>query len=147
MNNIVFRRSKPDDFYNLDLLPIYSGDKAAKQRALETSIDPNSKAYTLLRNGAPIAVMGFTMIYSKVAEIWALIGKEAVEHYIYYVRWARALINFEMERLGVARVQMYMQASQKNAVRFANFLGLELECVLRKYGEEGVDYYQFAKVV
>ena len=45
------------------------------------------------------------------------------------------------------RIQAAVRADWPEAQRFAEFLGLENEGLMRKYGPDGSDYFRFAKVL
>ena len=46
----------------------------------------------------------------------------------------------------LVRIQAAVRADWPEAQRFAEFLGLENEGLMRKYGPDGSDYFRFAKV-
>lgn len=142
-----FRETLAGDFEGFDLISAYDQDPNVLGRCFWSFMEQNTFCYTVLKDGKPIAILGFTMIYSKVADIWALVSKAAVANYLYYAKVAKQILEADIKRVKPNRVQIFVRADQTWAARWAQFLGLNLECVLSKYGEEGADYYMFARVI
>ena len=50
------------------------------------------------------------------------------------------------EKNKIHRLQTSVKAEFKTGVRFANWLGLETEGLMKKYGPDGSDYLRMAKI-
>jgi len=144
----VFRRYIPGDIDDLDLHPCFEGDDGCRERCAAIAAQSQlGVAYTILdESGTPLAVAGGFFLYSKVLEIWTLVDKRMVERPKFYSHAIKFLLEHQFDMLQLDRMQVHLRADQPWTERWGKFLGFEIEGTLKKYGEEGVDYFRFAKV-
>ena len=144
----VFRKYQVGDIDDLDLHECFDGDEGAKERcaamATQTQV---CLTYTIMdETGRPLAVAGGFFLYSKVMEIWVLVDKRMIQRPKFYAHAMKFLLEHQFDMLQVDRMQVILRADQPWADRWGTFLGFEKEAVLKKYGEESVDYLLFSKV-
>jgi len=83
-------------------------------------------AFTGIVNHNPIFAAGMKMIWGQVAEGWVIATSEMWKH-----------------PLGVAKA---IKKDFKEGLRFAEWLGLEKEGLMRKWGFDGSDQYMYARL-
>jgi len=103
-------------------------------------------SFTLTYNDLPIVAGGIYPLWPGTAEGWALSSKEIFKHKFK----SAALIKRRMDMLCINnkfwRLQTTVKAHFKLGIRFAEWLGLEKEGLMKQYGPDGTDYYRMAKI-
>jgi len=102
----------------------------------------NSRAYTALFNGRPIACAGAFELWPGRAYLWSFMSDEALVHMREIHRYARKMVS----KLPWQRVEAYCDARHAAGARWLLHLGFEFECVARKWSIDGRDMSQFARV-
>jgi hypothetical protein len=145
--NKGIRAFHKNDPYMLSLLDAFSGDELARSSFIQ-GIEMGCSAYTIVKPGsdAPLACLGGQLIYSKVLQLWALVDRAVTENPLYYARQTKRLSDLTFDRLDLNRIQFHARCDQEWVHRWANFLGYTLEARCKRYGEDGMDYFLFAKV-
>lgn len=143
----TYRNYQKGDLDNMDLLDIFCNDIGAKERAIEMAESAFALTYVILcPDGTPMAVVGGFYKYTKVMEVWSLVDKKMLKMPKYYCHALKFLIHHQFEDLKLERMQVIMQKDAPWVNAWSKFLGFEPEGILRKYGEENVDYIMFSKV-
>ena len=103
-------------------------------------------AFTLFLDETPIVSGGIVPMWEGVAEGWVLSSK----HIFDYKIKAASLIKKRMDYLCVNNKIIRLQTAVKEefltGVRFAQWLGLEKEGLMRKWGFDGSDQYMYARL-
>lgn len=147
MRDNMFRHPKIDDLDKINLHPVYSHGGNYKEVAEQYLRLPLNIAYTILDPlGEPLAIAGGLFIYNKVMEIWTIVDKRVFDMPLYYAKAMKSLLDSCFKNFDVNRLQVVIRADQPWALHWGKFLGFTKEGILRKYGQEGVDYIMFAKV-
>lgn len=115
-------------------------------------IDENSAKFhsvapatTALNDGEPVACFGLTPLWNGVSELWARFSRPwAEKHPITLARGANFWLMDRMK--DHHRVQCYVVASNKKAVKFAEVIGFTEKYLLQSYGPNGEDFYLFSRV-
>lgn len=143
----TYRNYHPGDVSGMDLLDVFDNDIGAKERAEDMALSAFAITYTILcPDGTPMAIVGGFYKYTKVMEVWSLVDKKMLKMPKYYCHALKFLINQSFEDLKLERMQVIMQKDAPWVSAWSKFLGFEAEGILRKYGEENVDYIMFSKV-
>ena len=116
----------------------YDGD--AKQ------LEQNNLAYTCVINDEPIASAGMKIIWNGVAEGWVLATAKVWNHPIVIARAIKKNFARLAKENNINRVQTAVRADFKIGLKFALWLGLEQEGLMKKYGFDGSDHYRYARI-
>ena len=90
-------------------------------------------AYTMFVDGNPVFAIGIVILWDGVAEGWVMASQN-----IFEMRFCK--------KNKIKRLQTSVKADFKLGVRFATWLGLEIEGLKKCYGPDGSDYYQLGKI-
>jgi hypothetical protein len=97
-------------------------------------------------NGKPSFAFGLVVLWNGVAEGWVIASQN-----IFDVKFlaAKTIVNKMLEvckKNKIKRLQTSVKAEFKEGVRFATWLGMEIEGLKKNYGPDGSDYYQLARI-
>ena len=103
-------------------------------------------AYTLFLNKKPIVAGGICLLWEGVAEGWVLANKN-----IYEIKFlAPKLIKVHTIKLckknKIKRLQTTVKYDFKTGIRFASWLGLKPEGLMKSYGPDESDYLRMARI-
>ena len=109
-------------------------------------LEDRGDAYTLFINKKPVVAGGICLLWQGVCEGWVIANQN-----IYDIKFlAPKLIKVNTiklcEKNKIKRLQTSVKADFIPGVRFANWLGLETEGLMKKYGPDGSDYYRMARI-
>ena len=104
------------------------------------------KSFTLLGDGTPIVCGGIIPLWNGVCEGWVIGGKRIFQAKIKAARLIKKRTDLLCLNNNVSRLQTAVKAGFKEGYRFAKFLGLQDEGLMKKYGPDGSDYYRMAKI-
>tara|TARA_R110000824_G_scaffold208881_2_gene394694 strand:+ start:454 stop:894 length:441 start_codon:yes stop_codon:yes gene_type:complete len=104
------------------------------------------QSFSAIDNGHLIACGGIKQLWPGVAEVWFL-STDKVHHQVRpIVKIVFKYLKILIEEQELVRIQSAVRADWPEAQRFAQFIGLENEGLMKKYGPDGSDYFRFAKV-
>ena len=103
-------------------------------------------AYTMFVNGKPVFAIGIVILWSGVAEGWVLASQNIFELKFLAAKTMKELTDDMCKKNKIKRLQTSVKADFKLGVRFATWLGLEIEGLKKSYGPDGSDYYQLGKI-
>lgn len=106
------------------------------------------EAVTLFDDEGNIGVViGMALLWPGVAATWALTTKYLDLHPVGYTRTAIRLLQNQVEKLKLHRVEMTVKASYFAGQRWAEALGFESEGYMKKYGSDGSDYVMYRRII
>ena len=103
-------------------------------------------AYTMFMNDKPIFAIGIVILWDGVAEGWVMASQNIFEMKFLAARTILDLQDKLCKQNKIRRLQTSVKADFKLGVRFATWLGLEIEGLKKQYGPDGSDYYQLGKI-
>ena len=103
-------------------------------------------AFTGLVDGKPIFAAGMKLIWNGVAEGWVLATKEVWDHPLLVARAIKKDFARIAKENNINRVQTAVRANYTTGLKFAKWLGLQEEGLMRKFGFDGTDQYMYARV-
>ncbi len=103
-------------------------------------------AFTGLLDGKPIFAAGMKIIWSGVAEGWVLATKDVLDHPIAVAKAIKKDFARIAKENNINRVQSAIRANYTTGLKFAKWLGLEEEGLMRKFGFDGSDQYMYARL-
>ena len=103
-------------------------------------------SFTGLINGKPIAAGGVFHLWDGVAEGWVLATKEIYKYPVFCAKHIKKRTEMLIKNNNIKRLQTSVKADCEMAIRFAKWLGLKPEGVMKSYGPAGEDFIRFARI-
>lgn len=110
------------------------------------NLEQDKLAFTGLVDGKPIFAAGMKLIWNGVAEGWVLATKEVWDHPLLVARAIKKDFARIAKENNINRVQTAVRANYTTGLKFAKWLGLQEEGLMRKFGFDGSDQYMCARV-
>jgi hypothetical protein len=142
---VPYQKAHGDEMYafgmNDKLMEI---DASFTENRLDTAIIGLS--YTLLFNNNPVIAGGIIPIWSGVCEGWVMSSSRVFDHKIKAASAIKKRLDYLCINNNIRRLQTCVKEEFTTGVRFAEWLGLEKEGLMRKYGLDGTNYWRMAKI-
>ena len=103
-------------------------------------------AFTGLVNNKPIFAAGMKMVWGQVAEGWVIATSEMWKHPLSVAKAIKKDFARVAKENNITRVQSAIRKDFSEGQRFAEWLGLEKEGLMRKWGFDGSDQYMYARL-
>ena len=103
-------------------------------------------AYTLFINDKPTVAGGIIVIWKGVAEGWVMANQNIYDVKLLACKEIKNRTDLLCEKNKIKRLQTSVKASFTTGVRFASWLGLKNEGLMKNYGPDGSDYLRMAKI-
>ena len=103
-------------------------------------------AFTGIVNDNPIFAAGMKMIWGQVAEGWVIATSEMWKHPLSVAKAIKKDFARVARENNITRVQSAIRKDFSEGQRFAEWLGLEKEGLMRKWGFDGSDQYMYARL-
>ena len=115
---------------------------------LDAHAESDYKGYSVtgLVNDKPIFAAGMKLIWSGVAEGWVLATKEVWDHPLLVARAIKKDFARIAKENNINRVQTAVRANYTTGLKFAKWLGLQEEGLMKKFGFDGSDQYMYARI-
>ena len=121
-------------------------DKDAEFDGETMNLEQPGLAFTCMINNEPIASAGMKLLWDGVAEGWVLATSKVWNHPLVIARAIKKnFARLAMEHK-IHRVQTAVRAEFGIGIKFAKWLGLENEGLMKRYGFDGSDHYRFARL-
>ena len=104
-------------------------------------------SFTGMLDNKPIAAGGVFPLWDGVAEGWVLATKEINAYPIKFSKVIKLRTEMMLKNNNFKRLQTSVKADCAVAIRFAKFLGLKEEGLMKNYGPDGADFYRFARIL
>ena len=103
-------------------------------------------AFTGLVNNNPIFAAGMKIIWGQVAEGWVIATNEIWKCPIGVAKAIKKDFANVARQHNIKRVQTAIRKDFKQGLRFAEWVGLENEGLMKCYGFDGSDQYRYARI-
>jgi hypothetical protein len=103
-------------------------------------------AFTGLVNNDPIFSAGMKIIWGQVAEGWVIATNEMWKYPLGVAKAIKKDFDNVARQHNIKRVQTAIRKDFKQGLRFAEWLGLENEGLMKSYGFDGSDQYRYARI-
>ncbi len=143
---IKVRPYEKGDSLNMDLLSVYSPAEVHKQIADMLGGMANAIVWTVHEDDKVYAVFGLTFLWNGVAEGWALLTDKISEFKFALHKRILNAIKFYVEKMDIKRLQITVKSDFEKGIKWAEALGFEKESLMKKWGPEGADYYQYVRL-
>ena len=109
-------------------------------------LEEQNMSFTGMVNKQPIFAAGMKKIWNGVAEGWVLATKEVWNHPLLVARAIKKDFAKVAKQHNIKRVQTAVRSEFEIGIKFATWLGLENEGLMKQYGFDGADHYRFARI-
>ena len=110
------------------------------------NLEQNNLAFTGVVNNNPIFAAGMKMIWGQVAEGWVIATSDMWKYPLGVAKAIKKDFAKVAKENNITRVQSAIRKDFTEGQRFAEWLGLEKEGLMRKWGFEGSDQYMYARL-
>ena len=90
---------------------------------------------------------GIFPLWEGTAEGWVLATKEINNYPITISKVIKQRTDMMIKNNFIRRLQTSVKADCDTAIRFAEWLGLKQEGLMKAYGPDGEDFYRYARVI
>ena len=104
-------------------------------------------SFTGLVNNKPIAAGGVFPLWDGVAEGWVLATKDIFNYPIFCAKHIKKRTEIIIKTNHIKRLQTSVKADCEVALRFASWLGLKPEGLMKGYGPDGSDFIRYARII
>ena len=110
------------------------------------NLEQDHLAFTGIVNNKPIFAAGMKIIWGQVAEGWVIASSEMWKHPIGVAKAIKKDFARVAKENNITRVQSAIRKDFKQGLRFAEWLGLEEEGLMKNWGFDGSDQYLYARI-
>ena len=121
-------------------------DKDMEFNGNAMNLEQENLAFTGMIDGKPIFAAGMKIIWKGVAEGWVLATKDTLDHPLLVARAIKKGFAKTAKENNINRVQSAIRADYTIGLKFAKWLGLEEEGLMKKFGFDGSDQYMYARL-
>ena len=110
------------------------------------NLEQDHLAFTGIVNHKPIFAAGMKIIWGQVAEGWVIATNEMWNHPLGVAKAIKKDFARVTKEHNIQRVQTGIRKDFKEGIRFAEWLGLEREGLMKNWGFDGSDQYLYARI-
>ncbi len=103
-------------------------------------------AFTMFMDDKPVFAIGVVVLWKGVAEGWVIASQNIFEMKFLAAKSMKIITEELCKKNKIKRLQTSVKSEFKQGVRFATWLGMEVEGLKKNYGPDGSDYYQLARI-
>ena len=121
-------------------------DKDAEFEGDAIHLVEENLAFTGIINNKAIFAAGMKMIWGRVAEGWVIATNDVWQHPLAVAKAIKKDFARVAKENNIKRVQTAVRVDFDKGLRFAKWLGLEEEGLMKHYGFDGSDQYRYARI-
>ena len=121
-------------------------DKDAQFDGDAMNLEQDHLAFTGMVGKKPIFAAGMKMIWGQVAEGWVIASSDMWNHPLSVAKAIKKDFARFAKEHNIKRVQTAIRKDFTQGQRFAEWLGLENEGLMKHYGFDGTDHYRYARI-
>jgi len=110
------------------------------------NLEQDHLAFTGIVNNEAIFAAGMKMVWGRVAEGWVIASSEMWKHPLGVAKAIKKDFARVAKEHNIERVQTAIRKDFEQGQRFAQWLGLEEEGLMKKFGFDGTDQYMYARI-
>jgi hypothetical protein len=142
---VPYEKEHGDDIIEFGMnSKLMEADASYTENRLDMAIPGLS--YTLLLDHLPILAGGIYPLWDGVAEGWVLTSKRVFDHKIKAASSVKKRLDLLCTNNKIWRLQTSVKEEFTTGVRFAEWLGLKKEGLMKMYGPDKTNYYRMAKI-
>jgi hypothetical protein len=110
------------------------------------NLEQDHLAFTGMVRSKPIFAAGMKMVWGRVAEGWVIATQDVWNYPLSVAKAIRKDFARVAREHNIERVQTAIRKDFVQGQRFAEWLGLENEGLMKKFGFDGTDQYRYARI-
>jgi hypothetical protein len=110
------------------------------------NLEQDHLAFTGMVRSKPIFAAGMKMVWGRVAEGWVIATEDVWNYPLSVAKAIRKDFARVAREHNIERVQTAIRKDFVQGQRFAEWLGLEREGLMKKWGFDGSDQYLYARI-
>jgi len=110
------------------------------------NLEQDNLSFTGIVNDKPIFSAGYKIFWGSVAECWFIATKEMSNYSLSVAKIIKKDFAKIAKKHNLKRVQTAVRKDFIEGQKFAEWLGLEKEGLMRKWGFDGSDQYMYARL-
>ena len=110
------------------------------------NLEQDHLAFTGLVGKKPIFAAGMKMVWGQVAEGWVIATEDMWNYPLSVAKAIKKDFARVAKENNIVRVQTAIRKDFEQGQRFAEWLGLENEGLMKKFGFDGTDQYRYARI-
>ena len=110
------------------------------------NLEQDHLAFTGLADNKPIFAAGMKMIWGQVAEGWVIATSDMWKYPLGVAKAIKKDFAKVARKYNIKRVQTAVRSDFDKGIRFAEWLGLKNEGLMKHYGFDGSDQYRYARI-
>ena len=110
------------------------------------NLEQDNLSFTAIANNRPVVSAGMKKVWGKVAEGWVIGTDEMWKYPIGIAKIIKRDFAKIAKEQGIERIQTAVRKDFKTGIRFVEWLGLEREGLMKKWGFDGSDQYLYARI-
>lgn len=130
----------------IQLKPVFETEEDLPTRLKTLEANPNAHTVTLLGEEGVLAILGLIVYWPGVAEAWSLTSDAVKKVPVAFHKAVLLLLDSEIQRLKLHRVQMTVKKDFQEGMRWAEALGFFPEGILHRYGPDRSDFYLYTRL-
>ena len=143
---IDFVTAEPFHLDMIDPLEVFNDDASLIARQKAAILSPDSMCWTMFSGDEAIAVVGITVFWNGVAEIWSVISKGMYRSKISFAKSLKRFLYAAIDGFSLSRCQVTVRAGSLVAERWVKFLGFKRESTMKMFGPSGNDYHLYVRL-
>lgn len=125
---------------------LFATEEGLEGRLKASLKSENSYAICMVKDEVPMAVLGATLLFSGVAQLWMVTTDECEKNRFFFCKFVSDYYMKLVVRFNLHRIQFSARSDSEVARRFARFVKFEPEGVMRKYGADKTDYIMYSRL-
>ena len=121
-------------------------DKDAEFELDAMNLVEDHLSFTGIIGKKPIFAAGMKMLWQGVAEGWVIATQDVWNHPLSVARAIKKDFAKVAKKYNIKRVQTAVRSDFDKGIRFAEWLGLENEGLMKHYGFDGSHQYRYARI-
>lgn len=106
-----------------------------------------TEAVTVLREGEVLAIFGAFWFVPGVRHLWGLVSVDACKYPIGFYKISKQLLAWQEKQSQARRLQIDIRANDESLIKWADKLGFQQEGLMKKFGQDGSDYFLYARTL
>ena len=111
------------------------------------NLEQANLAFTGIVNNEPIFAAGMKIVWGDVAEGWVIATDKMWKYPIGVAKAIKKDFARIAKEHNIKRVQSAIRKDFKEGIKFAEWLGLEREGLMKNWGFDGSDQYMYARII
>jgi len=143
---IDVRDYEEEDSKNIELRDIFKSMPNVRKRFHQMTLHPDAVAHTILINGEVAAIVGGFVLWKGVADVWSMTSDLVKKAPKSFHKICLTILSMYEDLYNLQRLQVSIRSDFEAGIMWARALGFTEECLMKKWGPDGMDYYLYSRI-